>query len=206
MTRDLADRLVEFVTAATAGPWPGMAGQALRLVEDVRRAASAPRPAGPAPRRERPRGGVDKSGLPFAVRHTPTRRERNAAERTPKVRGIRFRVFERCRAWFGNRCEWCRTGEPVSMHHVFKGSERRLLEDDATAAALCEDCDARTEHQEGGSGGPAWARHAALEWARRCADAARQHGDAELAARFLETARILEGKIALARAQEGPTP
>jgi hypothetical protein len=156
-------------------------------------------------KRPRRKTGVDKSRLafpPVPASAGASREDRNL-DRIVSVRGIRFRVMRRARRWFGNRCEFCRNDEPVTMHHVLKGSERRLFEDDATCAAICDLCDKRTEREENGVGGPAWARLRGLEWARRLAAAARSHGLRELAARFDQTAEILEAKIALARAKGG---
>lgn len=156
-------------------------------------------------RRKKPRRGPDKSGLPFAVKPSPTKAERNAG-RNARVRDLRFRVMRRARLWCGNLCEFCRNYEPVTMHHVLKGAERRALEDDATCAAVCELCDDRTENQVRGAGGPSWARAQAVTWARRLAGLARRRRAPELAERLDRTAEILEAKIALAESQSRPLP
>lgn len=191
------DRVREFVRAATGGAWPGMAAQAQRLLEQLPAEQPSQTVGGRAPAAPRRTGGVDKSRLPFAPIAPGVPKETRTADRNAKVRDIRSRVMRRAREWFGNRCEFCRRYEPVTMHHVLKGADRRPHEDDSTCAALCDDCDKATEAS------PTAARLKALEWARRLAAEARRRNVPDLAAAFDRTAEILEGKIALARAQEG---
>jgi hypothetical protein len=173
----LRTKVRQFVTAASGGPWPGMRDQAARLLEQLPDELAAPGPRRAAP--ERPRGGVDKSGLPFAPPQRPTRMDRRD-ERNARMRRIWAAVHARA----GKRCEWCRDGEAVEVHHTLGGSDRTALEDEKTCCGLCEDCHERTELE------PIWDLEQSLAWARRL--------------RFSETAEILEGKLALAAAQARP--
>jgi hypothetical protein len=184
----------EFVGLATGGAWPQLGAQAKRLLAEL---PEEPAP-GPGPRRgapARPRTGVDKSGLPFAVKPSPTKAERNAP-RLGRIRTLRLAVLRRA----AGRCEFrCPVGgEPTDAHHVFGGADRRELESEYTLAAICDACHDRCNDS------PAWARAQALLWARRMAGAAHLVKDAAAAAGFLATAEQLEARIALAAAQAPP--
>ena len=195
----LLEELRNFATACTGSDWPGRRDQAQRLLARLEKMETAP-PRGRAELRPDavPLGRIDKSGLAFPPpTGGPTKRARRL-ERLPTVRDLRFAVMKRAREWFGNRCEWCRTYEPVTMHHVLKGADRVAEESETSCAALCETCDDRTEAE------PSWARTKAHGWALALSEAARRRGLPELAAGFDRTAEILEGKIALAEAQAAP--
>ncbi len=190
----MREKVREFVTAATGGPWPQMQQQATRLLEELpgeeprgfgRRAAAAPRA----------RTGVDKSGLPFAPPSFPSRRDRTA-ERNHGMRDLRFKVLRRA----GGKCEFrCSSGgEPTEAHHLFGGADRRDLETEYTLAAVCEECHGRC------NASPAWAREQGLAWARRMAAAAQAAKDAVATAEFTATAELLAARIALAAAQARP--
>lgn len=188
----------DFLTACTGPDWPGRGVQAQRLIVEepsevrppARSRVSAP-VLGAAPT-----GRIDKSALAFAP---PSGGSPKAARRAERAAGsigrLRFAVMSRARKWFGNVCEFCRAGEPESMHHVLKGSERVSHEDETSCAALCDTCDKKTEAS------PAWARTRGLLWARRMADDARRRKLPDLAAGFDRTAEILERKIHLADAK-----
>lgn len=192
----LRRKVREFITAASGGPWPQMREQAERLLEELPDEVSA-RAVGarPAPARARPAGGVDKSRLPFAP---PVHRDRSArrADRNVGMRDLRFKVLERA----AKRCEFrCDVpGEPTEVHHIFGGSDRIALESEFTLAGICDACHDRCDES------PAWARAAALRFARRRAAEAQARGDAAAVAGFTETAERLEGRIALAEAQALP--
>jgi hypothetical protein len=183
----------EFVVAATSGPWPGMADQAKRLLEEIPDELAAPGPRRAAP--ERPRTGVDKSGLAFAPPSFPSRSDRKA-ERNDRMRVLRITVLRRAKG----RCEFrCIVGgEPTDAHHIFGGSDRQDLESEYTLAAICEDCHGKC------NASPAWARRKALVFARRMAAAAQVSGDVAAVAGFLATAEQLEARIGLADVQARP--
>lgn len=196
LSRALVDELREFVTACVGHDWPGRASQARRLLDrleraDVRAAERTPPEVAPGATT----GRIDKSALAFPPPAGGSTKHARRLERIPKVRDLRFAVMKRAREWFGNRCEWCRTYEPVTMHHVLKGADRVAEESETSCAALCETCDDRTEAE------PSWARSKAHGWALALSEAARRRGLPELAAGFDHTAGRLEGKIALAEAQ-----
>jgi hypothetical protein len=194
--RALREKVREFVTAATGGPWPQMRQQAQRLLDVLQPElplGAAPRPA-PA---ERPRGGVDKSGLPFAPNLGPSQRERKV-ERNGRVNVYRRRVMARSRG----RCEFCLVGEAFEAHHVLGGADRQALESEFTMAAVCGGPEDPKGCHHRCNASPAWAREQGLAWARRQAAAALGAGDAPSAAKFNETAELLEGRLALAAAQE----
>jgi hypothetical protein len=144
-------------------------------------------------KRPRRRTGPDKSKLPFAPPSSPSRAERNAP-RNRAMKFDRFKVLKRAKG----RCEFrcIKAGEPTEVHHIFGGASRRSLESPYTEAGICSDCHDRCDES------PAWAREQALVFARRMAAEARAAGDEGAAAGFDETAERLEGRIALARAQE----
>jgi hypothetical protein len=189
----LRKRVREFVVAATTGPWPQMKDQAKRLLEEIpdELAAPGPRRAGA----ERPRMGVDKSGLPFAPPSFPDRADRKTA-RNGRMHILRIAVLRRARG----RCEFrCRVaGEPSDAHHIFGGSDRRELESEYTLAGICEDCHDKC------NASPAWAREQALVFARRMAAAAQLAGDAAGVAGFTATVEQLEARIGLAEVQARP--
>lgn len=192
----LRQKVRDFVDLAALGPWPQMRDQARRLADEL--PPEEPRSPGTRARaRAKPRGGVDKSGLPFAPVTGPSQRGRRG-DRNDRVWDLRWVVLRRAKRWFGNFCEFCRCGEPQHLHHVLKGSDRVSEEDESTGAAVCRECHDRTEES------PAWAREQGLVWALRLAAEARRRQLDELAARFDRTAEILEGKIALAAAQARP--
>jgi hypothetical protein len=185
----------DFVQACTGPDWPGRPDQAQRLLEELDRRDPGP---APGPRRaspSRPRTGVDKSALPFGVKPSPTKAERNAP-RNERVWDLRRLVLRRARG----RCEFrcIKAGEPTEAHHVFGGADRRLLEGPYTMAGICDDCHDRCDES------PAWARQQALLWARRMAGEAHLLRDDAAAAGFRQTAELLEGRIALAAAQARP--
>jgi hypothetical protein len=185
----------EFLMACTGPDWPRRGDQAERLLRSLPEEVAGER-AGRGAAAVTPTGRIDKSALAFAP---PSGRSPKAARRAERAAGpigrLRFTVMDRARRWFGNVCEFCRAGEPETMHHVLKGSERVTHEDETSCAAVCDACDKRTEES------PAWARTRGLLWARRMADEARRRGRPESAAGFERTAEILEGKIALAEAK-----
>jgi hypothetical protein len=189
----------ELAIACTGDDWPGRRAQARRIVAAIEKHELEPRPvrtAAPAAAEPgaRPTGRIDKSGLAFAP---PSGGSPKAARRAERAAGAigRLRILVVGRKWFGNLCEFCRAGEPETMHHVLKGSERVTLEDETSCAAICDDCDKRTEAS------PAWARGAGRIWAMQMAGEARRRGLLDLAAGFDRTAEILDGKIALATAK-----
>jgi hypothetical protein len=191
------EKVRNFVTAASGGPWPQMKDQAARLLEELP-AETPARPLGrsAAARPERARsGGVDKSGLPFAPPSFPGKRERKA-ERNDRMRTLRIRVLRRG----AGRCEFrCVVlGEPTDVHHLFGGADRRELESEYTLAAICEDCHDKC------NASPAWAREQGLAFARRMAAAAQARGDAAALAGFTETVQLLEARIQLAAVQARP--
>lgn len=187
------EKVRQFLTACTGGAFPQMQQQAQRLLDELppEQATSGARPAA-APR---PRNGVDKSALPFAVKHEPTKRERKT-ERNDRMNALRRQVLARSRG----RCEFrCAVGgEPTEAHHVFGGADRTALESEYTLAGICEDCHDRC------NASPAWARAQGLAWARRMAAEALAEGRQFDAAGFGGTAELLEARIALADAQARP--
>lgn len=143
-------------------------------------------------RRKKHRTGPDKSGLPFAFKPPPDKRERNA-ERAVELRGVRLKIHRRAHG----RCEFLciLAGEPTEAHHVFSGAERRELESEFTMAWVCEDCHKRTEAE------PLWDLEQSLAWARRLAADAARRRDYLAAGAFTFTAERIEAKQALAAAQ-----
>ncbi len=147
-------------------------------------------------KRKRARTGVDKSGLPFAYKPPPGKAERRAGRNHGMLR-LRLAVLRRALG----KCEFMCTlrGEPTDAHHVLGGADRQALESEYTLAALCEDCHTRCNAQ------PLWKHERGLVWARRLAAEAKARGDLVAVAGFTFTAELLEGKLALAHAQQGPS-
>ncbi len=146
-------------------------------------------------RRQRRRTGPDTSGLRFAKPQPVSRAERNAP-RNRRMRDDRFGVLKRA----AGRCEFrcVLAGEPIEVHHLLGGADRRVFESQYTEAGICEACHGRC------NASPAWAREQGLAFARRMAAEAQAARDGDGVAGFTFTAELLESKIALAAAQARP--
>jgi hypothetical protein len=195
--RALREKVREFVTAATGGPWPQMRQQAQRLLDDLPPELPPGAAARPPPGVRAVGGGVDKSALPFAPNLGPSQRDRKV-DRNGRVNVYRRRVMARSRG----RCEFCLLGEALEAHHVLGGADRQALESEFTMAAVCGGPEDPQGCHHRCNASPAWAREQGLAFARRMAASAQARGDAAAAAGFQSTVELLEARTALAAAQE----